>query len=136
MINGKLRLSKIGDIKIKLHRQIIGEVNTLTISRTATGKWYACFSIDTTIEPLLAANKPIGADAGLKDLLTLSDGTKIEPPKFFRQAEKALAKAQRKLSALPKGSKQRKQHLVKSVNSILFHRQRLLSLSQIDISAQ
>ena len=107
--NGKLALSKIGHIKIKLHRRIEGTIKTCALTRSATGKWYACFSCE--IEPTLLAVSAVatGADAGLNALLTLSDGSKIEAPEFFRQEEKALAKEQRKLSELPKGSKERKQ---------------------------
>src|SRR5919199_4178014 len=39
--DGKLRLSKIGDVRIKLHRPIEGKIKTLTITRSATGKWFA-----------------------------------------------------------------------------------------------
>jgi putative transposase len=42
--NGKLQLSKIGMVKIKLHRPIEGRIKTLTITRNSTGKWFACFS--------------------------------------------------------------------------------------------
>ncbi len=44
--SGKLHLSKIGDIKIKLHRPIEGKIKTCTIRRMPTGKWFACFSVD------------------------------------------------------------------------------------------
>jgi putative transposase len=41
-----LHLSKIGDIKIKLHRAIVGKIKTCTIRRMPTGKWFACFSVE------------------------------------------------------------------------------------------
>src|SRR5215212_7893069 len=44
--SGKLKLSKLGMVKIKLHRPIEGKVKTLTITRTATGKWFACFTAE------------------------------------------------------------------------------------------
>ncbi len=44
--SGKLHLSKIGDIKVKLHRPIEGKIKTCTIRRMPTGKWFACFSVD------------------------------------------------------------------------------------------
>jgi putative transposase len=106
--NGKLVLSKIGHIKIKLHRAIEGKIKTCTIRRSATGKWFACFSVEVETTPLHINKEAIGIDAGLTALLTLSDGTKVDPPKFFRQEEKVLAKEQRKLAKLQKGSKERK----------------------------
>ena len=93
--DGKLRLSKIGDVKIKLHRPIEGKIKTLTITRSATGKWYACFSVEVETQPLPANDKAIGIDVGLNHFATLSMGEQIANPRFFRTDKKALAKAQR-----------------------------------------
>jgi len=49
--NGLLKLSKIGNIKIKLHRPIEGKIKRLTVGRTATGKWFACFSVEIEDQP-------------------------------------------------------------------------------------
>jgi len=105
--NGRLRLFKIGDVKIKLHRPIEGEIKTLTIRRDTLGNWYACFSC--VVEFIVPDPSPhvVGIDMGLEKFATLSTGVMIDNPRFFRMDEKALAKAQRKLSALPKGSYQR-----------------------------
>jgi putative transposase len=103
----KLTLSKIGKVKIKLHRNIVGKIKTLTISRDSCGKWFACFSVETTKELLEPTGKSIGIDLGLTTFATLSDGVKIENPKFLKTDEKILAKAQRRLSLQPKGSKER-----------------------------
>ena len=106
--SGKLRLSKVGRIKLKLHRAIEGEIRTLTISRSATGKWFACFSVETDSQPLPASDESVGIDMGLKSFATLSTGEQIDNPRFFRCDEKALAKAQKKLSAIPKRAPERK----------------------------
>lgn len=105
--DGKLSLSKIGKVKIKFHREIIGKVKTLTINRDSCGKWFACFSVETTKEILEPINKSVGVDVGLKTFCTLSDGVEIDNPRFFRNSEKILATAQRRLSKQPKGSKER-----------------------------
>ncbi len=94
--DGKLRLSKIGDVRIKLHRPIEGKIKTLTITRSATGKWYACFSVEVEPQPLPATERAVGIDVGLNHFATLSTGEQIANPRFFRTDEKALAKAQRK----------------------------------------
>ena len=96
IVNGKLRLSKIGDVKIKLHRPIEGKIKTLTITRSATGKWYACFSVETQAQPLPANDRAVGIDVGLSHFATLSNGEQIANPRFFRTDEKALARAQRR----------------------------------------
>jgi len=49
--NGLLKLSKIGNIKIKLHGPIEGKIKRLTVRRTATGKWFACFSVEIEDQP-------------------------------------------------------------------------------------
>ncbi|MEW6206935.1 MAG: transposase [Acidobacteriota bacterium] len=105
---GKLRLSKIGRVKIKLHRPVEGKIKTLTIMRTATGKWFACFSVECELEPLPLTTEMTGIDCGLKEFAVLSNGEAIANPKFFRNEEKRLAKAQRKLSAATKGTPERK----------------------------
>lgn len=105
-----LCVSKIGDIPIILHRPIIGTVKTLTIRKTATGKWYASFSVE--VEPSVAITAPhndrvVGIDVGLKTFCTLSDGTTVENPRWFRSDEKKLAKAQRKFAKIAKGTPER-----------------------------
>lgn len=106
---GKLHLSKIGDIKIKLHRQIEGKIKRLTIRRSATGKWFACFSVEVEENPTPWKDETvIGIDVGLESFATLSNGEKIENPRFFRSEEKELARVQRRLSRAPKGTPERK----------------------------
>ncbi|MGC9515996.1 RNA-guided endonuclease InsQ/TnpB family protein [Methanocrinis sp.] len=109
LVSGKLRLSKIGDVKIKLHRPIEGEIKRLTVRRTSTGKWFACFSVevDPLPKPPWKDGLMAGIDVGLESFATLSNGEKIDNPRFFRFEEKALAKAQRRLSKCEKGTPQR-----------------------------
>lgn len=97
-----LRLSKIGNIKIKIHRSINGRVKVLTIRRNALGNWYACFSCEIEPEPLSPSSRVVGIDMGLVYFATLSTGKHIENPRFFRQDEEELTKAQRRLSKYEK----------------------------------
>lgn len=105
-INGCLKLAKVGDVKIRLHRQPFGQIKTCTIRRQA-GKWYASFSIEYSPEPLSQSELAVGIDVGLDSFATLSTGDKISNPRFFRTDEKALVKAQRKLSKMEKGTTDR-----------------------------
>lgn len=100
----RLRLSKVGWIKIVLHRPIEGKVKRLHIKRDALGNWWACFMVEFDPEPLDPTHRTVGIDLGCKHFATLSDGTQIDNPRFFRKDEKALAKAQRKLSECDKGT--------------------------------
>ena len=77
---GKLRLSKIGDLAINLHRPIDGRIKTCNIRRTATGKWYACFSCVAESGLLPSSDEEVGIDVGLKVFAALSNGEFIENP--------------------------------------------------------
>jgi len=100
-------LSKIGILKIIQHRPIEGRIKTLTIQRDAVGNWYACFACEVEEEILPFNDLAIGVDVGLESFATLSNGEKVPNPRFFRQDEKELAKAQRKLSKAENGTPER-----------------------------
>jgi putative transposase len=102
-----LRLSKVGVVPVVLHRKIKGTLKTLNIRRSPTGKWYASFACEFEPKPMRQSKSQIGIDVGLESFATLSNGEQVAPPNFFRQDEKALAKAQRKLSKAEKGSRER-----------------------------
>jgi len=110
----RILLSKIGRIKIVVHRQIPpGKLKTCTIKREPAGEWYACLVYDVllaaTQEPNLeSSGGSIGIDLGLKSLITTSDGTKIQHPHFLRRAEKRLKRLQRGLAKKERGSANRR----------------------------
>lgn len=114
--NNKLSLSKIGDIKIKLHRPIQGKIKTLTIKKTSTGKWFASFSCELNdLQIIQPIEKSVGIDLGLTTFATMSDGTSIPRQRFFKTYQDRIARASRKRESLPKGSKKRtKARLVES----------------------
>jgi putative transposase len=95
--DGKLHLAKIGDIKINLHRPLEGKVKNVTIRRYPTGKWFACFACEVEKDLLPPNEKATGVDVGITNFAMLSDGTHVPNPKFFKEEEKALKRAQRKL---------------------------------------
>lgn len=107
ILNKRIKLSKIGNVKLKYHREISGTPKTCTVSRTLTSKWYVTISCDVEPERLPKKNSEIGIDVGLKTFAAFSDGGEIENPRFFKKEEKALAKAQRKLQKQKKGTKER-----------------------------
>jgi len=108
LLKNVVRLSKIGGVKIKLHRSIEGTIKTCTIRRTPTGKWFVSFACDIEHKPVEQSfESAIGIDVGLLSFATLSNGEQVDNPRFFRQEEKRLAKVQRKLSAQEKATKAR-----------------------------
>ena len=102
-----LYLSKIGTVKIILHRPMEGRIKTLTIQRDAVGNWYACFACEVEAKPLPFSELAVGIDMGLECFAKLSPGDGIDNPRFFRRDERELAKAQRKLSKAEKGTPER-----------------------------
>jgi len=107
LCDNRLILSKIGVVKIIQHRPIEGKIKILNIRRNAVGNWYACFSCECESKPLPACEKAIGIDVGLENFATFSNGNKIANPRFFRLDEKELAKVQRKLLKIEKGTPER-----------------------------
>jgi putative transposase len=104
----RIYLSKIGCVKIECHRPLRGTPKTCTVKITPTGKWYVYISCaDVAKVQVKPSNLEVGIDVGLKTFATLSDGTTIENPRFFKQSEKALAKVQRRLIRQDKVTKQR-----------------------------
>lgn len=105
--NGKLRLQGIGLLKIKLHRAVEGEIKTVTIKRQC-GKWYVCFSVEYSPTPLPVSLESVGVDVGLSVFATLSDGTKINNPRYYKAAQKNIRRAQRKVARRRRGSQRRR----------------------------
>ncbi|EQD57742.1 IS605 family transposase OrfB, partial [mine drainage metagenome] len=104
---GRLRVSRIGTMKIELHRQIEGTIKMLTIKKEA-GNYYAIFTAIKEIEPQkINDTNPVGIDVGLKTFAVLSDGTKVIKPNFRKNQEKHIARWQRVVARRHKGSKRR-----------------------------
>lgn len=108
VVGKELKLSKIGHLRILFHRPIVGEIKTCTLRKNASGDWDVSFSCEVEVHPQVPNEKAIGIDVGLKKFATLSDGEEIENPRFFKTAEKALAKAQRQCAKLTKGTPARR----------------------------
>lgn len=97
--NNLLTLSKIGTIRMNLHREVIGKVKTCTIRRDGLA-WFVCFSVEYEYEQPKHEGPVVGIDVGLENFANLSNGKQIANPRLFRKAEKHLAKVQRKAAKL------------------------------------
>ena len=103
----RLTLTKLGTIKVHLHREIQGKIKTCTIKREGT-HWYVIFSCEVEAQSRLAyTDEPVGIDLGLLHFATLSTGDTIENPRIYRRTEKKLAKAQRALARKKRWSHRR-----------------------------
>jgi putative transposase len=139
---GVLSLSKIGRIRLRLHRPLAGTPKTVTISREADG-WYVCISCaDVPAVPLPATGRETGIDVGLKVFLITADGEPVDNPRHYRRAERRLARAQRRVSRRKRGSKRRRkavqllarkhQHLQRQRRNF-HHKTALALLQQYDV---
>jgi putative transposase len=83
-----------------VHREIVGKVKTVTISRNACGQFHAAIPSDNgeAMPAISTAGKAIGIDVGLTHLAITSDGSKFTTPRHLPKAEKNLNRKQRKLS--------------------------------------
>lgn len=111
--SGSVYLQGIGNIRFKQHRNVQGQIKTVTVERDGDS-WYVVFSCQYEFEAALRHNGPtVGIDVGLEYFANLSNGEQISNPRFFRKSEKRLAKAQRKLSALARNNPLRRKARVK-----------------------
>jgi putative transposase len=95
----RLIVSKIGAVKLIMHRPLEGTPKTVTLSRSATGKWYACISYETVAKEMEPTEQIIGVDVGLLAFATLSNGGQIENPRFYRKDEADLKRVQKRKDA-------------------------------------
>ncbi len=93
-----VRLSKIGNVRLVAHRPLEGTPKTVCVRRTPAGKWFITVSCEVEPWSLSRSSEQVGIDVGLTSFATLSDGEKVDNPRFFRRDEKVLAKAQRRLN--------------------------------------
>jgi putative transposase len=99
-----LKLTKIGTVKLHLHRNLEGSIKTLAIKREGE-HWYAVFTCEIgTPELFPISYEDVGIDLGVTHFAALSNGELIDHPRYFRCAEKKLALAQQALSRKKKGS--------------------------------
>ncbi len=106
-----LRLSKIGAVRVTLHRPIVGQIKTVALQRDHFGNWYACFAVEVEPEPLPPSEQVVGIDLGLKTFATLSDGSTLRRERWMTRDADDIARLQRQKDKYPKGSPERRQVL-------------------------
>ena len=114
--NGYLKLPKIGQVRVKQHRQIPEDykIKSVTVSQTPSGKYYASILCEYENQVQTAELKDfLGLDFSMKELYKDSNGNEPCYPRYYRQAEKRLKREQRKLSLMKKGSSNRNKQRIK-----------------------
>ena len=122
MVKGNIKISsnnryisvpKCPRIRIKIHRSFEGTIKSITVSRTTDNKYYISLLVETEIEPLKESSHMIGLDLGIKDLIIDSNGHKYKNHKYLTNSQNKLAREQRKLSKMVKGSNNHNKQRIK-----------------------
>jgi len=107
----KIKLPKIGNVKIKKHRDIEGKIKSVTISKNPSNQYFIMIvcEVDYSYPTPTAPNKnsSLGIDLGIKHLVTFSNGEKIDNIKPLKQHLNKLKYSQKQLSKKQKDSKNR-----------------------------
>ena len=105
---GKIKLPKVGFVKIIQHRSMIGKIKSVTIEKTPTNKYFASLLVEYENQvKTVELKKFIGLDFSMHDLYVTSEGEKANYTHFLRKSEKKLSRSCRWLSRKIKGSKNR-----------------------------
>ena len=105
--NKMIKIPKVGWIKFrdKTKFNSLNKIYNITISKSASGKYFASISAEVDITAFTKTKKSCGIDLGLKDFCILNDGTKFENPRFFVNNQQRLKLLQQSLSRKVKDSK-------------------------------
>ena len=97
----RVYLQGIGQVKVNLHREVVGRVKTIQIKRQGR-RWMLVLSCDDVpTNPLPVTGRQVGIDVGIVSFATTSDGQHIDNPRWARAASDRLAAAQQRLASGP-----------------------------------
>ena len=107
IIGNKIKLPKIGLVRAKIHRNVVGRILNATISRTTSDKYFVslCVEVDKSTFMHPNAGGIIGIDVGLSSLYTDSNGKKVNNHRAFKRRARRLKLTQQRLARKKKGSK-------------------------------
>jgi putative transposase len=105
--NGRVYVAKVGELKVSWSRDLPSDPSSVTIIKDAGGRYFVSFVVVADDQPLPEMETEVGIDLGLATFAVCSDGKTIASPRFLRQAERRLKKAQQALSRKEEGSKNR-----------------------------
>ena len=97
---------KLGSVRIRRRDRLrypIDSLSSWTVKRE-NRTYYLVLLFNVDIQPMPKVEGRIGIDLGVKNLLTLSTGEKIDYPDRLLQLERSVRRGQRKLSRRRKGS--------------------------------
>ena len=109
----RLKLSGIGRMAVRWHRELEGQVKTARIYGRA-GKWFVSFACEIEKpDPLAKTGLEVGVDVGLHRLATLSTGEETANPRWYRKILRALRVLQRKIARCVFGGRNRRKLILR-----------------------
>ena len=115
----RLKVPKLGEVKIYMHRPLQGDPTQVTLVKKASG-WYAHITCELPDPPKVEPTDAIAVDVGTTHYLTTSEGEKEDNPRWYRQAEGLLHKHNQTMARRKKGSKR----WYKAVHASALHQER------------
>ncbi len=117
--HNRLKVPKLGEVKIYMHRLFEGDPKEVTLVKKASG-WYAHMTCELPDTPKVEPTDAVAVDVGTTHYLTTSEGEKEDNPKWYRQAEGVLHKHNQTMARRQKGSKR----WYKAVHASALHQER------------
>ena len=102
----RIRLSTIGEVRVTLHRGVSGAIRGATIIRDID-QWFVALPVEEDHDVMQSGDGKVGVDAGISNVVALSDGTLISNPRFLNKSVERIKSLQRRLSHKKKGSSNR-----------------------------
>ena len=112
IVGKHIKLPKLGYVKVRQSMEI-GHINSVTIERTPTGKYFAVLNVEFEPTPKPNGGKKIGIDVGIKEFYSDSNGNMVPNPKHLEKSMRKLVREQRRLSRKEKESNNRNKQRVK-----------------------
>lgn len=113
VLGNRIQLPKLGEVKTKLSREVVGSIKNATITRTASGKYFVTLGVEQVIETKPNQGKEVGIDVGLKHFYSDSNGNTVDNPRLWKRFATKLAREQRRLSRKKLSSGQREKQRIK-----------------------
>ena len=118
----RLKVPKLGEVKIYMHRPLQGDPTQVTLVKKASG-WYAHITCELPDTPKVEPTAAIAVDVGTAHYLTTSEGEKEDNPRWYREAEGLLHKHNQTMARRQKGSKR----WSKAVRASALHQERTVN---------
>ena len=103
--NGRIKLPKMGPMKLIVDRKFMGTAKSVTVYKNKIGQFFVSVLVEEDVKVKTSVGRSIGIDLGLSCLATLSNGVQVKNPRLFRKSQAKLRKEQKHLSRKQKGSK-------------------------------